>query len=64
MSRPKGSKNKSEIEKIIQEVKELSVDETQKQEAISELEDLFEEPKEEARKLAGYHPITGEEVWI
>lgn len=82
MPRPRGSKNrtiKDKIEDLIEEVKELPVDEKEKAEAIDELDDLLEvkteivvkEPEVIAeiqpvkeKKFVGYHPITKEEVWI
>lgn len=68
MARPKGSKNKSTDEKIveiIEELKELDVDQEKLLEAIDEVDDLLSEPVKEPKKgrLLGYHPITGEEVW-
>lgn len=77
MSRKEGSKNRTIKEKIvdiIDSVKQLPVDEVEKAEAIDELEDLLGEPKpspkpapapqpKPERKLLGYHPITGVEVY-
>ena len=73
MGRPLGSKNKALADKvsdIIEEVKGLKADETEKAEAIEELEDLLSPAKTEEvssdgkGKLVGYHPITGAEIWI
>jgi predicted DNA binding CopG/RHH family protein len=65
MARPKGSKNvvKEDIDNMIANIRELDADETQKDEAIEDLEDLLEAPKRK-KTLLGYHPITGEEVWL
>lgn len=65
MARPAGSKNKTkdQIDEMIAQVKELDVNEEEKQEAISELEDLLGSIPSEGRKLIGYHPITGSEIW-
>lgn len=67
MPRPKGSKNKTlneKIEDLIEDVNELDVDAGEKAEAISELEDLLDSPNNSEKKLVGYHPISGEEVWL
>lgn len=70
MARPKGSKNKpveAKVEEMIAKIQSLPVDETEKAEAIDELEDLLDAPiKEEPKdkKFYGYHPITNEEVWL
>lgn len=69
MARPKGSKNKpveAKVEEMIAKIQALPVDETEKAEAIDELEDLLDTPiKEESseKKFIGYHPVTGKEVW-
>ena len=65
MPRPKGSKNKTEIEKIvdiIEEVKELDISVSDKEEIIDELDDLLE-IKQTSGRLVGYHPVTGVEIW-
>ena len=64
MARPAGSKNKlkEQIDEIISEVRNIDANETEKQEVISELEDLLEAPVKE-KKLIGYHPVTGSEIW-
>ncbi len=65
MSRPKGSKNKENDERInevISELKELDVDQEQLKEAIDEVDDLLS-GEVEVKKLVGYHPITGAEIW-
>jgi hypothetical protein len=62
MGRPAGSKNKK-IEEIISDVAELGLDTIQTQEAISELEDLLEPEQNVSKKLIGYSPITGCEIW-
>jgi hypothetical protein len=62
MGRPAGSKNKK-IEEIISDVAELGLDTIQTQEAISELEDLLEPEQPASKKLIGYNPITGCEIW-
>jgi len=69
MARPKGSKNKTNDEKIldiIEEVKELDVSEEAKLEAIDELDDLLggNMAEVDGKKFIGYHPITGLEIWI
>ena len=56
------AKRIKKAEDIIEEVKKLEGDETQKAEAIKELEDLIA-PPEKAKIFVGYHPITGAEVW-
>jgi len=69
MARPKGSKNKTQEEKviaIIDGVSNLKLDEEEKQEAIDELEDLLGDPLypvKEGKVFLGFHPITGAEVW-
>jgi len=72
MPRPKGSKNKdlqAKIDDIVKNVVELGADSKETAEAIKEIEDLLEVPKESPKKepkkgtFAGYHPITGEEVY-
>jgi hypothetical protein len=79
MARPKGSKNKpveAKIEELISQVQKLPVDETEKAEAVEELEDLLgksevtievKEPEIVAqiksKKFLGRHPITKEEIW-
>jgi len=78
MPRPKGSKNKTindKIDKMIEDVQKLSVDEVEKAETIDELESLlgteFVVTKEvkavivpvKEKKFVGYHPITKEPVY-
>lgn len=70
MARTKGSKNKdlqSKIDDIIKDVVKLNRDEKETAEAIAEIEDLLDPPKQEAledKKFIGYHPISGEKVYI
>jgi len=52
MSRPKGSKNKPQQEETSEQLQDLPED-----------SELLGETKEDNKKLLGYHPITGAEVW-
>ena len=62
MGRPAGSKNKK-IEEIISEVEELGLDSKETMDVVHELEDLLEPVEEVKKKLVGYHPVTGVEIW-
>lgn len=69
---------KDKIDDLIEDIKELPGGEKEKQEAIDELDDLLEVKTEvivtpevvaqinpiKEKKMIGYHPITGVEVWI
>lgn len=70
MARTKGSKNKdlqAKIDDIVKDVVELNGDSKETAEAIAEIEDLLDPPKKEeskGKKFVGYHPISGEKVYI
>lgn len=69
---------KDKIDDLIEDVKELGLDAKETAEAIDEIEDLLEVKTEvivteevvaqvqpvKEKKMVGYHPITGKEVWI
>ncbi len=59
MARPKGSKNKPRPE-------EPSADELLGEQPKEEIEQAVksEVKEEKPKRMVGYHPITGKEVWI